>query len=109
MIKKMNEFQIVIPIPSSEYGDCLIVQKYGDAYKLVSGRTIQNGESAGTTVMRWAYPQTGKKGDNRPAEKAIPLQINLGPLKDARMILQEAIDSLPGGAKIESDDSGVPF
>lgn len=93
----MSDPYITIPIKSSQYGDCVILSKYGDNYQLLGGRTIQNGDAAGTVVKRWVYPQIGKRGDNRPSEKAIPLQITLGSLSEARAVLTQLLYQMPGG------------
>lgn len=85
----MSEFEIVFRLEGNEYGDCVILQKYGDNYKLVSGFMSNRTDQP---IMRWAFPQDKEK---KPREKALPVQINLGNLKSARSILQHALDSLP--------------
>ena len=105
----MSSFEITIPIQSSQYGDCVILSKYGDNYQLLGGRTLKNGEAAGSVVKRWVYPQTGKKGDNKPAEKAIPLQITLGNLAEARAVLTQLLYELPGGTHSPKEDDGINF
>jgi hypothetical protein len=107
----MPEFEIVIPIQSSQYGDCIILSKYGDNYQLLGGRTVQKGELAGRVFKLWVYPQIGKKGDNKPAEKAIPLQIPLGSLNEARAVLTQLLDEMPGGKPLVANtgDNDIPF
>ncbi len=105
----MSSFEITIPIKSSQYGDCVILSKRGDNYQLLGGRTIQNGDAAGTVVWRWVYPQIGKRGDNRPAEKAIPLQITLGPLSEARSVLTQLLVQMPGGTNAPKEDDDIAF
>ena len=109
----MSEFEVVIPVESSKYGDCVIAQKYGDGYKLLAGRVSNKPD--GTPWLRWVFPQ-GK--DKQPLEKAIPLQISLGNLTEARAILTQILAALPGapqgqnrGAALapQGQDTDIPF
>jgi hypothetical protein len=85
----MSEFEIVFRLEGNEYGDCVILRKYGDNYQLVNGFISNRTDQV---VMKWAFPQ-GK--DKKPREKALPVQINLGNLTSARSILQQALEALP--------------
>ena len=85
----MSEFEIVFRLEGNEYGDCVILQKYGDNYKLVSGFISNRTDQP---IMRWAFPQDK---DKKPRDKALPVQINLGNLKSARVILEQALEALP--------------
>ena len=110
----MSEFEVVIPVESSKYGDCVIAQKYGDGYKLLAGKVSNKPD--GTPYLRWVYPQTK---DRQPSEKTIPLQISLGNLTEARAILTQILAALPGapgqnrGAALapkgEDADGLIPF
>lgn len=107
-----GEFEIVIPVEGSKYGDCVIVQKYGDQYKLLAGTIPQKADA--TPWLRWVFPQDK---DKKPREKAIPLQINLGNLTEARSILTQLLASLPGGVQPshrpkpsdDQEDGSSPF
>ena len=111
----MSEFEMIIPVESSQYGDCVICQKYGDGYKLLAGKVSNKPD--GTPYLRWVYPQTK---DRQPSEKTIPLQISLGNLTEARAILTQILAALPGapqgqnrGAALapkgEDADGLIPF
>jgi len=109
--KMAGEFEIVVPVDGSEYGDCVMMQKYGDKYQLLAGQLSK--KPNGSPWMRWVFPQDK---DKQPREKAIPLQINLGNLIAARSILAQLLASLPAApssqvpkqAKI-SEDQEPPF
>jgi hypothetical protein len=112
----MSEFEISFKLDGNEYGDCVILQKYGDNYSIISGYTNKETNIPG---MRWCYPQGKDKDDpkkNAPRDKAIPWKINLGNLKSARSILQQALDALPSapdklqdGIPALKDDPDIPF
>jgi hypothetical protein len=105
----MSEFEISFRLEGNEYGDCVIVQKYGDNYSIISGYTNKETNVPG---MRWGFMQDK---DRKPRDKAIPWKINLGNLKSARSILQQALEALPGApAKRQDglplkDDTDIPF
>ena len=73
----MSEFEISIPVPNSQYGEIIIVNKYGDQYSLVSGRSSKKG---GTNYMQWCFPQGT---DKQPKEKAVPWGVRIGNQNDA--------------------------
>jgi hypothetical protein len=107
--KMAGEFEIVVPVDGSEYGDCVMLQKYGDKYQLLAGQLSK--KPNGSPWMRWVFPQDK---DKQPREKAIPLQINLGNLVAARSILAQLLSSLPiapGQPKQSkiSEDQEPPF
>lgn len=109
----MSQFEIVFPVEGSQYNDCVILQKYGDNYKLVAG--IRPDDPTRTPFLKWAYPQVGKRGDNRPADKAIPIQVTLGNLVAARAMLTAMLMALPKAPEQRGipagkvDDSDINF
>jgi hypothetical protein len=103
------EFEMSFVVESSKYGEMVVVQKYGDDYKLLAGKASKRAD--GTPWLKWVYPQGI---DKKPIEKAIPLQINLGSINDARSILTRILNALPAGAqaaqtKPKGDDGSIPF
>lgn len=71
-----GEFEITIPIPNSQYGEIIVVNKYGDQFSLVAGGVSK----AGQNYMKWGFPQGS---DKKPREKAIPWKLNLGNRNEA--------------------------
>lgn len=74
---KMSEFEISVPVPNSQYGDVVIINKYGDQYSIVSGGSSKKG---GTNYMKWCFPQGA---DKQPREKAVPWGIRIGNKNEA--------------------------
>lgn len=108
--KNMSEFEVSFRLEGNEYGDCIILQKYGDNYGLISG-FISN--KTDTPVMRWCFPQ-GK--DKKPRDKGVPWKINLGNLVSARRLLSQALAALPNPERPkgmpelkDKGDSQIPF
>lgn len=90
----MSEFEATFKIESSKYDEIVIVQKYGDGYKILAGKASNKAD--GTHWLRWVFPQ-GK--DKQPMEKAIPLQINLGNIVEAHAFanwLKATLPVIPG-------------
>jgi hypothetical protein len=98
----MSEFEISFKLEGNEYGDCVILQKYGDNYSIISGYTNKETNTPG---MRWGFPQDK---DRKPREKSIPWKINLGNLKSARSIFEQALEALPGSPSKPKKDE-PPF
>jgi len=55
----------------TKYGDCLVLDRYGDTYSLCSGRMTK----AGVVRKDWCFP---RDAGGRPRERAIPLGVRLG-------------------------------
>ena len=85
----LSEFEISIPIPNSNYGEVIIIEKYGDTYSLILGRASQNSE--GTVWKQWGFPQDK---DKNPRPKAIPWKIPLGNYTDAVDVLAKLCRAL---------------
>lgn len=81
----MSEFEISIPIEGSQYGERIIVNKYGDQYSLVLGR---EGKANGTVYMQWCHPSDK---DKKPREKAVPWKLPIGNYAQARKMLTQLL------------------
>ena len=86
--KAMSEFELFLKIEGSQYGDGVLLDKYGDRYSLVSARESKNG---GTVWKQWAFPQTK---DKKPMDKAVPMGVRLGNREQAIQILKQALAAL---------------
>ena len=95
----MSEMEVTIPIPHSNYNECIIIEKYGDQYSLVSGVLSQKAD--GTVFKKWGFPQDK---DKKPREKAIPWKITLGNRNDAIEIIKSI--ALEFGLQLAKDDIG---
>ena len=95
----MSESEITIPIPHSNYNECIIIEKYGDIYSLVAGAKSQKAE--GTVYKKWGFPQDGNK---KPREKAVPWKISLGNRTDAIEVIKRIAEEF--GLSIKDDDIG---
>jgi hypothetical protein len=80
--KKMSEFELTVEVPNSQYGDIIIINKYGDRYSLVAGGSSKKG---GSNYMKWCFPQ-GQ--DKKPREKAVPWGVPLGNKNDAIEVIK---------------------
>jgi hypothetical protein len=111
----MSEFEIFFRLEGGEYGDGVVLNKYGDRYSLVAARESQKG---GTVWKEWAFPQDKEK---KPRAKAIPLGVRLGDRNQAIGILRAALAALDKEHSIPSkpnpdpipgkpdDDPDIPF
>jgi hypothetical protein len=106
----MSEFEVSIPIEGSQYGERIIVNKYGDQYSLVLGR---EGKGNGTVYMQWGHPSDK---DKQPRPKAIPWKIPLGNYVQAKAMLQALIavfeapaTSTPKASPGKPADEDIPF
>ena len=79
---KMSEFEVKIEIPNSQYGETLVINKYGDQFSLVAGGVGKNGNS----YMKWCFPQGP---DKQPREKAVPWGIRIGNKTDAVEVVKK--------------------
>lgn len=93
----MSEFELFLRIDGGEYGDGVLLNKYGDRYSLVAARESQNG---GTVYKEWAFPQDK---DKKPRAKAIPLGVRLGNRTQAIGILRAALAALEKPASAHND------
>jgi len=100
----MSEFEVSIPIEGSQYNEIIMVNKYGDQYSLVLGRS---GKADGTNYMQWCHPSDK---DKQPRPKAVPWRIPLGNYIQATAMLQAllAVFVKPTQAKNEPD-ADIPF
>lgn len=78
----MSEFEITIDLPGSQYGEVIVIEKYGDIYSLVLGG---KGQGGGTVFKKWGYPQFKKE----PGKKAVPWKIPLGNQRDAVTVIKQ--------------------
>ena len=83
----MGEFEVFFKNEGSEYGDGVVLNKYGDRYSIIAARESQQG----TLYKDWAFPQ-GK--DKKPKDKAIPLGCRLGNLKETIKTLRSMLQVL---------------
>ena len=108
----MAEFEIFLRADGSEYGDGVILDKYGDRYSLIAAQESKS--AVGTVYKRWAFPQ-GR--DKKPLEKAVPMGVRLGNRTQAIQILKQALAALSdrSGEVPHNDpvprakDDGIPF
>lgn len=106
----MSEFEIPFKL-DNDYGDMVLLEKYGDRYSVCSA---QEGKDGGV-YKRWCYPQRRVEGKNVPAEKGIPMKVTLGNRNQAVTILQGMLAALmppvnnpaPSGKPV--DDGDIPF
>ena len=107
----MSEFEITIELPGSQYGECIIVDKYNDQYGL---SLAKKGTKGGTVFKQWCFPGYKKE----PGKKAVPWKLPLGNMDDARQVAKQIAEAF-GWAVTESkggqgkatipDDSEIPF
>ena len=104
----MSEFEIPFKL-ENEYGDMVLLEKYGDRYSIVSA---QEGKDGGV-YKRWCYPQRRVDGKNVPAEKGIPLKVTLGSRAMTVAFFQTMLAALnapkSAGTKAPADDEDITF
>lgn len=103
-----------IKIPSSQYGDAIILDEYNGNYSLMAGRQDKNDPKK--IWSDWAFPQDK---DRQPREKAVPVKVNLGSDKQvAADFLRQLADTLDGDssgmkqsapAQSSPADDDIPF
>jgi hypothetical protein len=103
----LSEFEVSIPIEGSQYNEIIMVNKYGDNYSLVLGRS---GKENGTNYMQWCHPSDK---DKQPRPKAVPWKIPLGNYTQARAMLEKllAVFVAPNGVGVQNNlpDEDIPF
>jgi hypothetical protein len=95
----MAEFELFFDL-QTDYGDGIVLNKYGDRFSLIAARKSSKAE--GTIWKDWAFPQ-GK--DKKPKEKAIPLGVRLGNMSEARKFAKWLLANLDH----KSEDEDSPF
>jgi hypothetical protein len=100
----MSEFELFFRVEGGQFGEGVLLDKYGDRYSLVSAHESQNG---GTVWKEWAFPQNKEK---KPKDKAIPLGVRLGNRIQAIGILRAALAALdkPENDPVSKKDD-IPF
>lgn len=98
----MSEFELFFELEGSEYGDGVLLDKYGDRYSLVAAQKSQ--KANGTIYKRWAFPQDK---DKKPREKAVPMGVKLGNRTQAIVMLRAMLAALDKPAGPAKDD--IPF
>ena len=107
--KDMSEFEIPFRL-ENDYGDMVLLEKYGDKYSVCSA---QEGKDGGV-YKKWCYPQRRVDGKNVPADKGIPMKVTLGSRAQAVSILHGMLAALatpvdnpdPDGKQVDDD---IPF
>lgn len=99
---KMSEHEITIPLPGSNYGEVIIIEKYNDQYGLVLGSSGKNG---GTVYKKWCYPQFKKEA----AEKAVPWKLPLGNRIDAVKVVTQIAQAFGVNVSMVQKGDDVPF
>ena len=111
----MSEFELFIKVDGSQYGDGVLLDKYGDRYSLIAAQESKS--AVGTVYKRWVFPQTK---DKKPMDKAVPMGVRLGNREQAIQILKQALAALsdrsgqlphndPVPRNRDDDDSSIPF
>ena len=85
---------------NSEYKQGCALSKYNGVYSITSANVGKDGEM----YKQWAFPQVKR---DTPGEKAIPWQVRLGDIDQAKKILRHYLNLLEGGEAGADDD--VPF
>jgi len=86
----MATIEIFIEIPSSKYGEGVMINEYNEEVSLVSARKAKGN---GTNYMKWCFPERDKK----PIAKAVPWKITIGKTrKEAATVLQKILAELAG-------------
>lgn len=98
----MSEHEITIPLPGSNYGEVIIIEKYNDQYGLVLGSSGKNG---GTVYKKWCYPQFKKEA----AEKAVPWKLPLGNRIDAVKVVTQIAQAFGVNVSMVQKGDDVPF
>ena len=97
----MSEFEVFYDL-QTDYGDGLVLNKYGDRYSIIAARKSSKAE--GTVWKDWAFP-CGK--DKKPKDKAIPLGVRLGDRAEAKRFANWLVQQLSTPGNKPKDD--VPF
>ena len=85
---------------NSDYNQGCALSEYNGEYSITSANVGKDGNK----YMKWAFPQVKK---DTPGEKALPWQVRLGDLNQAKAILKQYLNLLGGGEDGSSDN--VPF
>lgn len=85
---------------NSEYNQGCSLSEYNGIYSITSANVGKDGN----TYKQWVFPQVKK---DTPGEKALPWQVRLGDLNQAKEILKRYLSLLGGGEGGSSED--VPF
>jgi hypothetical protein len=93
-----DDSELFFRIEGGEYGDGVLLNKYGDGYSLIAAQESQNG---GTIFKRWCKPVFGK--DRKVSEKSVPMGVKLGNRTQAIGILRAAL------AALDNSGDDVPF
>ena len=100
----MSEFEVFFRIEGGEYGDGVMLNKYGDSYSLVAAQESQKG---GTVYKRWCKPIFGK--DRTVGEKSVPMGVKIGNRNQAIGILRAALAALDKEHSILSKPNNDPI
>jgi hypothetical protein len=98
----MSEFELFFDL-QSDYGDGIVLNKYGDRFSLIAARKSSKAE--GTIWKDFCFPQDK---DKKPRAKAIPLGVRLGNMSEARKFARWLLSNLDPGAKAPVNDDD-PF
>ena len=85
---------------NSEYKQGCALSEFNGEYSITSANVGKDGNK----YMKWAFPQVKK---DTPGEKALPWQVRLGDIDQAKKILRHYLDLLEGGEGEAVDD--IPF
>lgn len=91
-----------IKLDGSEYGEGVGVEEYNGTISLVLSQLGENGN----VYKRWCYPQVGKKGENKPLDKAIPWKISIGNDKRSAIIMLGRLGKIIEDMGAEDDPFG---
>ena len=100
----MSDMEITVPIEGSEYGELVVINKYGDQYSLVLGGKTKDGK----VYMKWCYPQDK---DKNARDKAVPWKINLGDSTSARKTVEGiamAFGIIGNSPTLPEERGGIP-
>lgn len=99
----MSEFEIFFEMEGSQYGDGLMLSKYGDRYSIVAAR---RGKVEGTVYKDWCFPQDREK---QPREKAIPLGVRIGDRAEAIKFAEWLLANLRTNGAKKAQSDAAPF
>ena len=88
---------------NSEYNQGCALSEYNGEYSITSANEGKDGKK----YKQWVFPQVKK---DTPGEKALPWQVKLGDLNQAKAILKQYLNLLGGGEGGENgSDDDIPF
>lgn len=85
---------------NSEYNQGCALSEYNGEYSITSANVGKDGK----TYKQWVFPQVKK---DTPGQNALPWQVKIGDIDQAKKILRHYLNLLEGGDGGSSDD--VPF